>query len=74
VVAGLNELIPHGNWRSMLEVAVLSSDERKAILVEAFAANLAHFGKYEYVAETTVLRPIKDRPLYNSGHPAAGGQ
>jgi three-Cys-motif partner protein len=64
VVAGLNELIPHGNWRSALEAAGLSSEERKAILVEAFAANLAHFGKYEYVAETTVLRPVKDRPLY----------
>ena len=64
VVAGLNELLPHGNWRSALEAAGPSSEERKAILVEAFAANLAHFGKYEYVAETTVLRPVKDRPLY----------
>ncbi len=70
VVTGLNELIPHGDWRTTLEAAEaasqggLSSDERKAILVEAFASNLAHFGKYEYVAETTVLRPVKDRPLY----------
>jgi len=70
VVAGLNELIPHGDWRAILEAAErshpggLSSDERKDILVEAFAGNLARFGKYEYVAETTVLRPIKDRPLY----------
>jgi three-Cys-motif partner protein len=64
VVAGLNELLPYGDWRSALERAGLSSEERKAILVEAFAANLAHFGKYEYVAETTVLRPLKDRPLY----------
>jgi three-Cys-motif partner protein len=70
VVAGLNELIPVGNWRSTLEAAEmahpggLSPEERKAILVDAFASNLAHFGKYEYVAETTVLRPVKDRPLY----------
>jgi three-Cys-motif partner protein len=70
VVAGLDELIPNGNWRETLEeaerahTAGLSSDERKAILVEAFAFNLAHFGSYQYVAETTVLRPVRDRPLY----------
>jgi hypothetical protein len=70
VVSGLNELIPFGDWRTTLEAAEkahpggLSSEERKAILVDAFASNLAHFGKYEYVAETTVLRPVKDRPLY----------
>jgi hypothetical protein len=64
VVAGLNELIPFGDWRSMLEAAEktfpsgLSSVERKAILVDAFASNLAHFGTYAYVAETTVLRPV----------------
>jgi three-Cys-motif partner protein len=70
VVTGLDELIPFGDWRSTLEAAErsrrdsLSSDERKEILVEAFASNLAHFGNYLYVAETTVLRPVKDRPLY----------
>jgi hypothetical protein len=70
VVAGLNELIPHGDWRSTLDAAErihssgLSTDERKVILVDAFASNLAHFGNYRYVAETTVLRPVKDRPLY----------
>jgi three-Cys-motif partner protein len=70
VVAGLDELIPHGNWRARLAAAEasspggLSSVERKAVLVEAFASNLAHFGDYSYVAETTILRPVKDRPLY----------
>jgi three-Cys-motif partner protein len=70
VVTGLNELIPHGDWRATMEAAEsshpsgLSSDERKAILVDAFASNLAHFGSYTYVAETTVLRPVRDRPLY----------
>ena len=68
VVTGLNELIPFGDWRSTLEAAertrsgALTSEERKAILVDAFAFNLAHYGKYDYVAETTVLRPVKDRP------------
>ena len=70
VVAGLNELIPLGDWRSTLDEAEkarpdgLSSEERKSILVDAFKSNLAHFGRYEYVAETTVLRPVEDRPLY----------
>ena len=70
VVTGLNELIPYGDWRATLEAAEsshlsgLSSDERKAILVEAFASNLARVGSYRYVAETTVLRPVRDRPLY----------
>ena len=61
--AGLNELMPFGDWRTALKTAE-TPEERKAILVEAFAANLAHLGKYAYVAETTVLRTVKDRPLY----------
>jgi three-Cys-motif partner protein len=70
VVAGLDELIPHSDWRARLAAAEasspggLSSVERKAVLVEAFASNLAHFGDYSYVAETTILRSVKDRPLY----------
>jgi three-Cys-motif partner protein len=70
VVAGLDQLIPKGNWRVTLEAAEsanpegLSSEGRKAILVEAFASNLAKLGSYTYVAETTVLRPVSDRTLY----------
>jgi len=69
VISGLEELIPHGNWRTRLEKAErtsggLTSDQRKAILVDAFAESLAQLGKYKYVAETTVLRPLRDRPLY----------
>lgn len=67
VVRELNELMPHGNWRAKLEAAESSQaspDIRKAILVEGFASNLAQLGNYDYVAETTVLRPVKDRPLY----------
>ena len=63
VTAGLNQLMPNGNWREKLEAAQ-NAEERKAILIEGFRSNLAHFGKYEYVAETSVLRPVKDRPLY----------
>ncbi len=70
VISGLDELIPHGNWRMSLEEAEraqpsgLNSEDRKAILVQAFAESLAQLGSYAYVAETTVLRPLKDRPLY----------
>ena len=32
--------------------------------MEAFSECLARLGQYRYVAETTVLRPVKDRPLY----------
>jgi three-Cys-motif partner protein len=66
-VAGLNELMPHGDWRARLEAAQIakaSPEDRKEILVQGFAANLIHFGMYEYVLETTILRPIRDRPLY----------
>jgi three-Cys-motif partner protein len=68
VTTGLDELIPFGNWRGRLEEAEragdVTPDRRKAILVEAFTESLKQLGKYDYVAETTVLRPLKDRPLY----------
>jgi three-Cys-motif partner protein len=70
VVSGLNELIPYGDWRTELAEAErarpdsVTPDERKAILIQAFSGCLARLGKYTYVAETTILRPLKDRPLY----------
>jgi three-Cys-motif partner protein len=68
IISGLNELIPYGNWQSKLKEAERrangSSTERKDILVGAFTESLARLGDYPYVAETTILRPLKDRPLY----------
>jgi len=70
VASGLTELIPYGDWKIKLDEAEhaangrLTSDERKAILVGAFTESLARLGNYAYVAETTILRPLKDRPLY----------
>jgi three-Cys-motif partner protein len=70
MLSGLNDLIPFGDWRSKLEAAErdhpggADPDVRKRILVDAFARSLAQLGVYKYVAETTVLRPLKDRPLY----------
>jgi three-Cys-motif partner protein len=64
VVAGLNELLPSGNWRDKLAVAT-TSEERKQILVNAFTTCLANAGNYKHVCETTILRPDRDRPLYS---------
>jgi three-Cys-motif partner protein len=63
VATALNELMPYGNWREALRTAQ-DAETRKAILVDAFASNLKHFGEYSYVAEQTVLRKVKDRALY----------
>ncbi len=70
LIKGLDELMPYGNWRQRLKDAeyakgsTLNSDERKEILVGAFSESLRQLGGYQYVAETTVLRPVRDRPLY----------
>ncbi len=70
IVSGLDELIPFGDWRSRMEAAEanhrdgLTSNQRKGILVEAFGESLRRLENYEYVAETTIFRPVKDRPLY----------
>jgi three-Cys-motif partner protein len=79
IVTGLNELIPYGNWRSKITEAEerehgnLAPEARKAVLVGAFTESLSKLGNYRFVAETTVLRPLKDRPLhclcYATRHP-----
>ena len=70
-VQGLNELMPHSDWQTRLKDTEaqlgsdeLSVDDRKEVLVGAFADSLKLIGDFQYVAETTVLRPLKDRPLY----------
>lgn len=70
IAAGLNELIPYGDWRNKLAEAEtqsaddLTPEDRKKILVDAFTKSLTKLGSYRFVAETTVLRPLRDRPLY----------
>ena len=63
-VAGLNALIPGGDWRGQLAAAT-SPDARKRILVDAFAAVIGSMGGYRFVADTPVLRPLKDREIYS---------
>lgn len=71
ISAALDDLIPFGNWREKIQHAEqmaageLLPEERKCIIVDAFRESLKILGKYQYVAETTILRPISDRPLYS---------
>jgi three-Cys-motif partner protein len=69
VTLALDELMPFGDFRGKLAKLERGDPsgvalERKAVLVEAFGESLSRLGNYEYVAETTVLRASKDRPLY----------
>lgn len=71
VTRGLDELMPGSEWQQRLRFADeacgqyrFSGDVRKEVLVGAFGDSLKRIGGYEYVAELTVLRPLKDRPLY----------
>jgi three-Cys-motif partner protein len=70
IVAGLDELIPYGDWRNKVAEAEtqggnnLTPEGRKTVVVGAFTESLAKLGIYRYVAETTILRPLKNRPLY----------
>jgi three-Cys-motif partner protein len=70
VISGLDELMPHGDWKTRLYEAepiasvTATPEERKEILVAAFSESLRQIGNYRYVAETTVLKPLHDRTLY----------
>ncbi len=68
MAASLDELIRDSDWRTKLATAapqgVSDGDYRKSVLVEAFSATLSRTGRYPFVTETTVLRPLADRPLY----------
>ncbi len=64
---GVDELIPFGDWRKKLEEAEkrgATAESRKSIIVDAFGESLAKIGSYNFVAETTVLRPLSNRALY----------
>lgn len=64
VVAGLNELLPSGNWRQRLNQTT-TSDQRKEVLIDAFTQCILQAGNFRHVCETTILRPDRDRPLYS---------
>lgn len=68
IVSGLDELMPFGDWRRRIQDLQISGQEtpasRKAVLIDCFGESLTRLGNFRYVAETTVLRPLKDRTLY----------
>ncbi len=68
IMAAVDELIPFGDFRTKLAEAERSGEvtpgERKSMLVAAFGQSLKQLGNYDYVAETTILRPLRHRPLY----------
>ena len=70
-VKGLDELMPLIDWKRRLRDAEafasrdgLSGDGRKEVLVGAFRDSLRAVGQYAYVAEITILRPLRERPIY----------
>jgi three-Cys-motif partner protein len=69
IAASLDLLFDDKGWRARLDeptpVGMSDVEYRKVVLVEAFAASLRRIGGYRHVAETTVLRPTMDRPLYS---------
>jgi three-Cys-motif partner protein len=64
VIAGLDELLPFGDWRHKL-LNAQSPDQRKLVLTNAFTECLTTLGSYRHICETTILRPDRDRPLYS---------
>ncbi len=69
IAESLDLLFDDKGWRAQLDKpapqGVLMAEYRKTVLVEAFAASLRRLGGYKHIAETTVLRPTMDRPLYS---------
>ena len=69
VIQGLDELMPNSLWKTRLQqkedrITELTMEDRKEVLVGAFGDSLKHIGGYSYVAELTILRPVRERPLY----------
>ncbi|MBT9472067.1 MAG: three-Cys-motif partner protein TcmP [Pseudomonadota bacterium] len=66
--ASLDSLFDGTAWRDRLTGTTVpganEAEFRKNMLVDSFASALGRLGQYPYVAETTVLRPLKDRALY----------
>lgn len=70
IVDGLDELLPAQGWRTALEEVDLHYSQqdrpamRRQILIDTFRKVLAIRGNYGFVAETPVMRPLKNSMLY----------
>ena len=67
-VAGLDELLPIGQWRENLArlgagMGAERAEARKTVLIDAFREVLRKLGDYKYVAEVPVMRPVRDLSL-----------
>ena len=69
ISTSLDRLLVAPGWRAQLAASpkegVRQAEYRKSVLIDAFSATLRSLGGYTHVAETTVLRPTRDRPLYS---------
>jgi three-Cys-motif partner protein len=69
-VEGLDVLLPSQGWRTALADIDRSHSEvdrpvmRRRVLLDTFRTVLGQRGNYGYVAETPVMRPLKDSLLY----------
>lgn len=70
IQAGLDALLPGTDWRKRMEdldvdPAERGANPRKDILVAAISDVIGRLGGYQYVMETPVLYPTKDRTFYS---------
>lgn len=70
IQGALEALMPDTDWRRRLDRIApgqgrFTADERKAVLVEAISDAIGRLGGYEYVMETPVLFPTKNRTFYS---------
>lgn len=64
VLESLDLLFPYTeNWRHQVSECN-NAIERKSLIFELFAQNLGRVGEYEFVSQTEILKPTKDRALY----------
>lgn len=64
VLESLDLLFPHTeNWRQIVSECN-NADERKHVIFDLFAQNLARVGRYDFVSQTEILKPVMNRALY----------
>lgn len=64
VADSLDKLFPYSeNWRGEISNC-RTPIERKDVIFEKFAENLAQIGNFGFVSQTEILKPTKDRALY----------
>jgi len=64
VAESLDKLFPYSeSWRTKISKCETPT-ERKDVIFEEFAYNLARIGSFEFVSQTEILKPTKDRALY----------